>query len=106
MHGMAHADHMPPPAAVLLKQKPITGNMHVTFDLFKYCCVLLTEVRDVQCRRVIQWFTMVVTVILTNPSYPRIVSQRLPLLDGHCNPDHSRLFQDSQLKVLHVRLFL
>ena len=41
LHGMTHADHIPPPAAALLKQKPI--NMPVTFDLSVYCHVLLTE---------------------------------------------------------------
>jgi len=43
--GMAHADHMLPSAAALLKQK--LSNMHVIFDLFTYCRVLLTEVRSV-----------------------------------------------------------
>jgi len=42
LHGIPHADHMPPLAAALLKQKQ--SNRHVTFDLFTYCHVLLTEV--------------------------------------------------------------
>jgi len=49
LHGMAHADHMPPSAAALLKQKLF--NMHVTFDVSTYCCVLLMEVRFVSKSR-------------------------------------------------------
>jgi len=42
LHGVAQADHMPPSGAALLEQKVI--NMHVTFDLPRYCPVLLMEV--------------------------------------------------------------
>jgi len=44
LHGMAHADHMPPSTAVLFMQK--LSNMHVAFYLFTYCSVLLTEVKS------------------------------------------------------------